>query len=395
MFLIVFDSIDYKKVTNFIDIKEVNVVQIKEIFGNKRKNLSTLDRTISKALKDYDFDYVFYTAEYAMLKAKISPIKYFKDSLTNRWADEYIADKKIKLEIAPLIQWIEAKDNSDALTFDNSIYRIIYANITNDKEALVREINSTMEKLAKLKINLNWFDGKRELVKSLLQPSGWEELSFERLEQIRLDLRELMKHKGARTENFVVFDIKDTGGVIKEVSAGSVLYGGNMEPYDKRVKGAIEEKLKDQIVIHKIRKGEKLTETEVESIYSIFGEDFIYSIDELSSKTDIDKEDVVGIIRKFVGVDEEELNRRFDAFIQSHHSKMNSTQITTLEIIKNDIAKNKGISFAALFSAPYTNFNPNGVEGVFGRMADEVFDLISPFKAIYTVQNNLPMEILC
>lgn len=313
-------------------------------------------------------------------RKKIEQIK--KEEYWNQLSEDFI--KKLKLEIAPLIQWIEAKDNSDALTFDNSIYRIIYANVTADKDALVREINSTMEKLAKLKLNLNWFDEKRELVKSLLEPSGWEELSFERLEQIRLDLRDLMKHKGATASHFVVFDIKDTGGVIKEISPGSVLYGANMEPYDKRVKGAIEDRLNDQIVIYKIRKGEKLTEAEIESIYSIFGEGFVYSIDELSSKTDIDKEDIVGIIRKFVGVDEVELNKRFDEFIQKHHNKMNSTQITTLEIIKNDIAKNKGISFSALFSAPYTNFNPNGVEGVFGRMADEVFDLIAPFKAIYT-----------
>lgn len=218
----------------------------------------------------------------------------------------------------------------------------------------------------------------------MLQPSGWEELSFERLEQIRLDLRNLMKHKGTIASHFVVFDIKDTGGVIKEISAGSVLYGANMEPYDKRVKGAIEDRLNNQIVIYKIRKGEKLTEAEIENIYSIFGEDFVYSVDELSSKTDIDKEDIVGIIRKFVGVDEEELNKRFEVFIQNHHNKMNATQIKTLEIIKNDIAKNKGISFAALFAAPYTSFNPNGVDGIFGRMADEVFDLIAPFKATYT-----------
>ena len=313
-------------------------------------------------------------------RKKIEQVK--KEEYWNQMSEDFI--KKLKLEIAPLIQWIEAKDNSDAIGFDNSIYRIIYANVTDDKAVLVREINVAMEKLAKLKLNLNWFDETRELVKSLLEPSGWVELSFERLEQIRLDLRDLMKHKGSTASHFVVFDIKDTGGVIKEISPGSVLYGANMEPYDKRVKGAIEDKLNDQIVIYKIRKGEKLTEAEIESIYSIFGEDFVYSIDELSSKTDIDKEDIVGIIRKFVGVDEVELNKRFDVFIQKHHNKMNATQIKTLEIIKNDIAKNKGISFAALFSAPYTSFNPNGVEGVFGRMADEVFDLIAPFKATYT-----------
>ena len=60
---------------------------------------------------------------------------------------------------------------------------------------------------------------------------------------------------------------------------------------------------------------------------------------------------------------------------------MNATQIKTLEIIKNDIAKNKGISFAALFAPPYTSFNPNGEAGIFGKMADDVFKLIAPYKA--------------
>ena len=312
-------------------------------------------------------------------RKKIEQVK--KEEYWSHLSEDFI--KKLKLEIAPLIQWIEAKDNSDAIAFDNSIYRILQYFEVNDKDGLIREINTTMEKLARLKLNINQFDGKRELVKSLLDPSGWDKLSYEKLEKIRIDLRDLMKHKGATASSFVVFDIKDTGGIIKEVSAGTVLYGANMEPYEKRVKSAIEDKLKDQIIIHKIRKGDKLSDVEIDGIYSIFGEDFVYSIDELSSKTDIDKEDIVGIIRKFVGIDEIELNKIFEEFIQKHHNKMNSTQIKTLELIKNDIAKNKGISFAALFAPPYTSFNPNGVDGIFGRMADEVFDLISPFKATY------------
>ncbi|BCN31861.1 type I restriction endonuclease subunit R [Anaeromicropila herbilytica] len=290
---------------------------------------------------------------------------------------------KLKLEIAPLIQWIEAKDNSDTLTFDNCIYRILYDYEKKDQDALIRDVNITMEKLSKLKLNLNQFDGTRELVKSLLQPEGWIDLSYEKLEKIRVELRDLMKHKGINPSSFVVFDIKDSGHILKEISAGTVLYGSNMEPYEKRVKEAIEEKLGNQLIVHKIRKGISLTKDEIEGIYSIFDEQFVYSIDELSSKTDIDKEDIISIIRKFVGVDEEELSSVFETFIQEHHNKMNATQIKTLELIKNDIAKNKGISFAGLFAAPYTSFNPNGVDGIFGKMADEVFGLIAPYKTSY------------
>ncbi|AJA48915.1 type I restriction enzyme EcoAI R protein [Clostridium pasteurianum DSM 525 = ATCC 6013] len=309
-------------------------------------------------------------------RKKIEQVK--KEEYWSQLSEDFI--KKLKLEIAPLIQWIEAKENLDAILFDNSIYRILQCFETNDKDSLVREINTAMEKLARLKTNINQFDGKREFVKLLLEPAGWENLSYEKLEKIRIDLRDLMKHKGVGAGAFVVIDIKDTGAVVKEISAGSVLYGANMEPYEKRVKTAIEERLKDQLVIHKIRKGEKLSQEEMDSIYSIFGEDFVYTVDELSNKTDIDKEDIVGIIRRFIGVDEIELNKRFEDFIQKHHNKMNATQIKTLEIIKNDIAKNRGISFAALFTTPYTSFDPNGVDGIFGTMADDVFNLIAPFK---------------
>ncbi|MFT5876088.1 MAG: type I restriction enzyme R subunit [Clostridium sp.] len=309
-------------------------------------------------------------------RKKIEQVK--KQEYWNHINADFI--KKLRVEIAKLMQWIDVVDNGDAISFDNSIYRIMHTVITEDNNMTISEINSTIEKLSKLKLNLNQFEGKREFVKSLLNPTGWEDLSYSRLEHIRVELRELMKYKGSIPGPFIVLDVKDTGGIAKEISAGSVLYSGNMEPYEKRVKNAIEEKLNDQIVIHKIKKGQQLTEKELESIYKIFGEDFVYSINELSSKTDIDKEDIVGIIRRFIGVDEEELNKIFENFIQSYHSKMNSTQIKTLEIIKNDIAKNKGISFASLFTVPYTQFNPNGVDGIFGKLADEVFHLIAPFK---------------
>ncbi|WP_099346788.1 DEAD/DEAH box helicase family protein [Clostridium tertium] len=345
----------------------------------KEKGESVIAREFVTKLKSDIDELPTESIEIKKNRKRIDQVK--KEEYWNQLSVDFI--KKLKLEIAPLIQWIEAKDSLDSLIFDNCIYRILYAFEKDDKDTMIREINSTMEKLAKLKLNLNQFDGKRELVKSLLEPSGWEDLSYEKLENIRIDLRELIKFKGANVGTFIVFDIKDTGGVLKDVSVGTVLYGANMEPYEKRVKIAIEEKLKDQIIIHKIRKGEKLTETEIEGIYSIFGEDFVYSIDELSSKTSINKEDIVGIIRKFIGIDEEELNKIFEEFIQKYHNQMNATQIKTLEIIKNDIAKNKGISVRALFQAPYTSFNPDGVEGIFGRMADDVFDLIKPFKATY------------
>ncbi len=204
-----------------------------ELYKEKRQG-DIIEDFVKKLKSDID-ELPTESIEIKKNRKRIEQVK--KEEYWTHLSEDFI--KKLKLEIAPLIQWIEAKDSTDALTFDNCIYRILYYFEKDDKDAMIREINSTMERLAKLKTNLSQFDGKRELVKSLLEPSGWEGLSYEKLESIRSDLRDLMKYKGANSSNFIVFDIKDTGGIVKEVSAGTVLYGSNMEPYDKRVKKAI------------------------------------------------------------------------------------------------------------------------------------------------------------
>ena len=74
------------------------VTEIINIFGVKGKSLKTLPNVVEEALIKYDYDYVFYSAEYTIYNAKVSILKYFKDTLINNWADEYIVKKKLKKE---------------------------------------------------------------------------------------------------------------------------------------------------------------------------------------------------------------------------------------------------------------------------------------------------------
>lgn len=71
-----------------------NIKEILFIFGEKGCKLKTLPQIIKEALKNYDFTFVKYTAEYTVLNCKVSYIKYFKDALEKRWADEFIAKKE-------------------------------------------------------------------------------------------------------------------------------------------------------------------------------------------------------------------------------------------------------------------------------------------------------------
>ena len=83
------------------EIEEDNKEQIDEILKvlpEKARNIASVISIIDNALNQYDFNYVKWTAEYTGLHCKQSIKKYLSDALENNWAEEYIADKKQKLE---------------------------------------------------------------------------------------------------------------------------------------------------------------------------------------------------------------------------------------------------------------------------------------------------------
>lgn len=68
--------------------------EILEIFPDVARKMKTLPNVIREALKNHDYKYVKYTAEYTAFQCKASYIKYFKDALLHNWAETYIAKKE-------------------------------------------------------------------------------------------------------------------------------------------------------------------------------------------------------------------------------------------------------------------------------------------------------------
>lgn len=73
---------------------------ILNFFPIRARQLKTLPREISKALKKYDYEYVKYGAEYTVKNCKLSYLKYFKDCLEKFWHEEYMAGKQEQLKKA-------------------------------------------------------------------------------------------------------------------------------------------------------------------------------------------------------------------------------------------------------------------------------------------------------
>lgn len=289
---------------------------------------------------------------------------------------------KLQKEIAPLMQWIDSEGSRIAIWFDNYMYKMQIYKLREDIK-LTNHIEDTIYELSRLRLNLNHFNGLKDYIVNLMNVNTWHRSTYEDVEQVRVKLRHLMKY---RTENpdgtYIRLNIKDSNYIVKEIHEDYSTASSNMEPYEDRVKKALENELNMQLVIYKIRKGEILTNSDINNVYDIFNSGRVeFTLDELAERTHVKKEDLVGVLRRFVGVDVDELDKRFEKFVKTHTKQLSATQIKIVEMIKNDIIKNKGISFAALYAPPYTNINHDGFDGIFkGKISEEVIELIKPYK---------------
>jgi type I restriction enzyme R subunit len=238
--------------------------------------------------------------------------------------------------------------------------------------------------LQRLKLNLNQFNGVRDYILDLMKTETWSRFGYDDLENCRKTLRELMRYRGALINKpYLKLNVTDDGHKIERLKDEFSAPALNMDEYVKRVETALKNELQMQLVIYKIQKGEKLTEMDTHTVYQLFDAGrFDFTLEELAQNVHIKKADLDGLLRKFIGLDEFELNKRFELFIQAHPG-ISPTQIKILDMIKSDIIKNRGISFDILYKEPYTNINGQGIDGIFnGNLEHEVFSLIEPYKVL-------------
>jgi hypothetical protein len=93
------DTIDITDINEEDEFEEENTELIDKIISilpEKARNIKSLRPMLDMALSEYEFEYVMWTAEYTAINCKQSIKKYLGDALENNWAEEFIAEKKLK-----------------------------------------------------------------------------------------------------------------------------------------------------------------------------------------------------------------------------------------------------------------------------------------------------------
>ena len=196
------------------------------------------------------------------------------------------------------------------------------------------------------------------LIDQLKKPDFYKQLSQARLEEIRLEIRELVKYMEGKSQQPLYTDIQD--------SAASIVAGDPIQPYTSAIyKQRVERFLrthKDQLTIAKLANNKPITEAEL-----LLLEKLLFDGEERGTKADFIKaygEQPLGaFVRSILGLKVAAAHQAFADFLQVGH--LQADQMTFLQNIITYLTKNGTLEKRMLFQAPFTDMHDQGILGVF------------------------------
>ena len=269
------------------------------------------------------------------VREKWESVSRFKDPAS--WT--YISDVDLltlKNDVAPLL----AKNKLDegAKKFDVLTLTIELSLLDDDVDAgkCVQRVQLVAEKLQE-KATLPQVQAKMNIIKEVLSPVAWENVSLQWLEKVRTELRDLMKFLIGEQGKWFVVDIEDV-----------ITYEGESSGIMPRV--SYKQRIIDFLaanrhlpVLDKIYNMEQLTPGDLRELERILWV-------ELGSKEDYEKytssmlfgSNVAAFIRSLIGIDRKVAVRKFGEFIAG--AQLNSEQEEFLMTVLTYVCENGDIT---------------------------------------------------
>lgn len=273
------------------------------------------------------------------------------------------------------IEKVEIKDNltpiftvtdldESAKRFDNLIYSLQVRKLKQKNYNFqVNGIISLMDSLQEIG-TIEPIKVKAEIIKKVSKKEYWDNATFVEIEEIRVNLRELIKFIENPPRKIWNVDFEDTI-IIDEEQIN--ITGNSFEDYKKKVKKFLDGNI-DNLVIYKIKHNQLLTELEKNDLERIMFEELGTNKEFVETFGNLN---VIQVIRNMVGLDRETANKIFSKYINDN--RLNSKQIQFVKMLKNYIIENGIIHLSELIEQPFIEI---------GSVSDIFKDNINAFNEI-------------
>lgn len=276
--------------------------------------------------------------------------------LQESWQHLVLGDTlDLKEYISPLL--MPAQEDIYAKRFDLLVLIVIISLLSPEVNA-AKSKNRIIKigELLKDKTTIPAVKQKIDIIQEVTTYGFWENLSMDRLEYVRAELRDLMQFLVDEGTKVFTIDIEDTishGGETPDITVTTT--------YKQRVMDYLKENLEDNETLQKILRIEKLTQQDILELERIFW-------NELGTKDDYEKHvgnrfaggNVAVFIRSIIGVDRELAMQKFTELLT--HQPLNAEQQEYIRSIIDYVCQNGDITPSTIIEeTPFDSYDWSAV----------------------------------
>ena len=284
---------------------------------------------------------------------------------------------RLRQDIAPLMQWRNARGFFDAYSLDLLIARMQNALVRGSNEISDLKIQ-LMDRLSGLQMHLNPVREKAKVIRRVKSDDFWTGVTIQALEVVRLPLREIMHHRdrsGGKPLPPKVIDITEDTTGLKFNRRSASLKSVDMKAYQHIVEAELKRHFDTNPTLKKIRACEPVSESDLQALVSLILTQSPYASREvLAEFFSATAEPLQFAIRGIIGMDPEAVKATFSDFARKHPS-ITAKQTRFLALLQNHIARYGSITVERLYDRPFTVVDSDGLDGVF-EDETEVNDLL-------------------
>lgn len=260
--------------------------------------------------------------------------------------------KEIKVHITPLLDsGLEGFDLSiafDIRMLDIELSMLVQGN-TGMATRDVKTVRQVAQYLLTEKASIPQIFAKAEQLKTLVSEQFWDAPSLEKLEQLRVDVRDLMQFLDKSPKKQIDVNIDDTVEPSGYDGGDTII---DIRTYREKVLDYLIEH-SDNEVIHKIQRLEPITNEDLKALEKILWEE-LGTKEEYEQTTDIDN--LAVFVRSLIGLSQEAVNEKFGEYLNGNI--LNAQQQEFVRAIINYVRENGDISREDLIEkSPFDNYD--------------------------------------
>ncbi len=290
-------------------------------------------------------------------------------------------------EMAPLMQWKKTTGESEALRLDLQFLQLQLTKLHQPSKVEL-EASPILDKVISLSMHLNEVRSKAATIKQIQQPNYLSDADYFAVEACRHNLRTVihLRDKGVAppAPKTPIIDLQEDSGLYETQEIKTDIITVDYEIYRQEVEKTLTPLFESNTVLQKIRGGQAVTEADLSTLNALVHTQNpnvdLHTLKEFfpESTAELDQ-----ILRTIVGMDEQQIEHEFTAFVQQVHTHLNARQQRFIGMLKNHLCRYGSVDIEALYDAPFNQIDDAGLDGVFPNPAQA--DVVEQFVRRFSV----------